>query len=285
VAVSDEFAAEIQRPPFFCFWIGPEIARRIVGGVSPVLSSRQFQMANARGGLNIIAWPSGPSLEDMARMDINHLYMGAFVETVRGHRIKQAFFQTSVVEEINAVVQWGAAVATADGLQPDLSKLDLKLLTEQPVVLVMNESLASTRFGSWASTLFVVSAPQIGFSRAQQRLLSDALRGLTDEELSVELQVSLSAIKKTWRSIYSRVEHAGLPILPALPETREDGDRGKGKRHRLLNYVREHPEELRPFSMKLLRQSRASATEGQPATPALPRRRVGRRRSNSSSAD
>jgi hypothetical protein len=258
--------------------MGPEVARRIVGGNSPVLSNRQFQMANTCGGLNIIAWPSAPSLEDKTRMDINHLYMGAFVETVRGHRVKQAFFQPSIVEEIKAVVQWGAAVATADGLQPDLSKVDLNLLTEQPLVLVMNESLASTRFGSWASGLFVVGVPQIGFSRAEQRQLGAALRGLTDEELTDELQVSLSAIKKTWRSIYSRVEQSGLSILPALPATREEGDRGKGKRHRILNYIREHPEELRPVSMKLLRQNRASSSDGDLATQPFPRRRVGRPR-------
>ena len=189
------------------------------------------------------------------------------------------------MDETKAVLQWGAAVATEAGLRQDFSELDLIEAAKTPMVLVMNSELASSRFGSWASGLFLQSVPALGLSRSEQRLLDAALRGLTDEELAIELQVSLSAIKKTWRSIYSRVEHAGLPILPALTESREDGDRGKGKRHRLLNYVREHPEELRPFSMKLRRQNLASSTDGEPTAATSPRRRVGRRRSNSSSTD
>src|ERR1700757_3884312 len=108
VAVSDEFATEIQNPPFV--WNGPELAQRIATGSSPVLTNQQFRAANSSTGLNIVAWPSGPPPADMTRIDVNHLYMSAFVETVRGHRVRQAFFQTSVIEELKAVVQWGAAV-------------------------------------------------------------------------------------------------------------------------------------------------------------------------------
>ena len=280
VAVTDEFAAEIQRPPFV--WIGPELACRIANGNSPVLSNQQFREANASAGLNIVAWPSGPLPDDAARMDVNYLYMDSFIERVRGHRLKQAVFQPSLVEEVQAVVQWGAAVATADGLQSDLSKVDLGGGTLDPWVLVMNAELAASRFGSWATALFVTADPRIGFSRSEQHLLDAALRGLTDDELALELDVSISAVKKTWLSIYSRVEGSGAPILPELPDDRADRtDRGKGKKHRLLNYVREHPEELRPVSMKVLRQHQAGSMKANHASPPKPRRRrVGRPRAS-----
>lgn len=67
VAVTDEFAAEIQRPPFV--WIGPELARRIASDNRPVLSNQQFREANASVGLNIVVWPSGPLPDDAATMD------------------------------------------------------------------------------------------------------------------------------------------------------------------------------------------------------------------------
>ena len=146
VAITDEFAAEIQRAPFG--WIGPELTRRIVNGNSPVLSNQQFREANASVGLNIVAWPSGPLPDDAARLDINYLYMDSFIESVRGHRLKQVFFQPSRVEEVQAVVQWGAAVATADGLQSDVSKVDLGGRASGPWILVMNAQLAASRFGS-----------------------------------------------------------------------------------------------------------------------------------------
>ena len=118
----------------------------------------------------------------------------------------------------------------------------------------MTKEIVQRYLGTWTSLLFTYHEPILGFTRSEQRLLEAALRGLTDDELALELDVSISAVKKTWRSIYSRVEGSGAAILPELPEDRADpNDRGRGKKHRLLNYVREHPEELRPVSMKLLR--------------------------------
>jgi len=72
----------------------------------------------------------------------------------------------------------------------------------------------------------------------RQRLLVAALRGLTDDELSDDLMVSHSAVKNAWRSIYAR---------------------GKQKRQRLLAYLRERPEELRPFARKLIAEHRRVA--------------------------
>ena len=164
----------------------------------------------------------------------------------------------------------------------NLSQLNLESPTVGPFVLVMNSRLASTRFGSWATALFVTANPKIGFSRSEQRLLSAALRGLSDDELTCELGISLSAIKKTWRSVYSRIEQSGMAILPPVPEDRvESLDRGKGKKHLVLNYVRSHPEELRPVSMKLLRLHQAGSVKSKhPSPPKLPRHRVGRPRAN-----
>jgi len=66
------------------------------------------------------------------------------------------------------------------------------------------------------------------------------------------LAISLSTVKKAWISIYHRVEHH-LPDLMADPlrsDTPPSG-RGKEKRRRLLAYLRDHPEELRPYSQRL----------------------------------
>ena len=173
-------------------------------------------------------------------------------------------------------------MATADSLQSDLSKVDLGKRTLEPWILVMNAQLAASRFGSWATALFVTGDPRIGFSRSEQRLLDAGLRGLTDDDLALELDVSISAVKKTWRSIYSRVERSGAALLPELPEDRADpNDRGRGKKHRLLNYVREHPEELRPVSIKLLHQHQAGSMKtNRPAPPKLPRHHAGRLRAS-----
>jgi hypothetical protein len=87
------------------------------------------------------------------------------------------------------------------------------------------------------------------------------LRGGTDKELSDELVISLSAVKKAWSSVYDRAaDH--LPdyiITVETEEERHNGDRGKQKKQRLLAYLREHPEELRPFTRKTRDESPAAS--------------------------
>jgi hypothetical protein len=63
-------------------------------------------------------------------------------------------------------------------------------------------------------------------------------------------------VKKTWRMIYDRV-------AACLPDLVPDGSwmewdtptRGKQKKQRLLDYLRQHREELRPVSRKLLKET------------------------------
>jgi hypothetical protein len=52
--VSDDFFREAKTPPFF--WAGPEITRRIVCGVSPVLTNKQVRHGNSNVSLNLIVW-------------------------------------------------------------------------------------------------------------------------------------------------------------------------------------------------------------------------------------
>jgi hypothetical protein len=94
----------------------------------------------------------------------------------------------------------------------------------------------------------------MGFSRAEQQLLLSAFPGGPDEELSDHLGISHSTIKNTWRSIYDRAA-SRLPELFAEESSATTiiSLRGKEKRRRILSYLRDHPEELRPVSRKLLK--------------------------------
>ena len=94
--------------------------------------------------------------------------------------------------------------------------------------------------------------PVIGFTRSEQRLLSAALQGGTDGELCDLLGVSLSAVKKTWASIYLRVQSAKPSDARIELDESIDGDRGKEKKQKLLVFLREHPEELRPYYLRML---------------------------------
>jgi hypothetical protein len=100
--------------------------------------------------------------------------------------------------------------------------------------------------------LFDYQQPRFGFS-LRQRLLGAALASDsgTDQELARSLGVSLPGVNKKWLSIYDRVAQREPALIPGYGEASGGpSQRGKGKRRRLLAYIREHCEELRPNARK-----------------------------------
>jgi hypothetical protein len=79
-----------------------------------------------------------------------------------------------------------------------------------------------------------------------QALLVAALDGKTDAELSEALDLSVEAVKKRWVSLFARVEQFMPDILESMDV--DSTRRGPQKRHRVVAYVRRHPEELRPYA-------------------------------------
>jgi hypothetical protein len=126
---------------------------------------------------------------------------------------------------------------------------------------------------TWGSASPLHGLAQIFFSRGEQLLLLAALSARTDQELSDHLVISPSTIKNTWRSIYNR-SASRLPemFLDHSPADVEISKRGSEKRRHLLAFLREHPEELRPVSRKLLRQ--AGPQRRQPALANFPRKEM-----------
>jgi hypothetical protein len=88
--------------------------------------------------------------------------------------------------------------------------------------------------------------PQFAFTRGEQQLLEAALEGADDASASKSLFVSVPAIKHRWKSIFERV----AAIRPELCPPDGEGTRGTQKRQRILTYVRNHREELRPFDVR-----------------------------------
>jgi hypothetical protein len=102
-----------------------------------------------------------------------------------------------------------------------------------------------------AATLYRYRPPVLRLRPAEQALLQAALGGTTDAEVSADLGVSLEAVKKRWLSIFARVDQF-LPDLLQTADSTGDG-RGPQKRHRVLAYIRSHPQELRPYSWDAVR--------------------------------
>ncbi len=250
--VHDEFVRELKTPPHF--WVGPELINRVLKGASPALSDREVREANSDGGLNELVWET-IALERLAtRTDLYHLMGRAYIEIHRGYRFKEMI--TSQAESTERL-QWAV---DAGGLfwDPGSARYVKSLkkrndeFARRPHVVGITRQLEFERPGSWIGVLFDYHAPRIWFSPAEQRLLRAAIssRTETNPSLAKKLGVSLPAVKKLWLSIYARVAQRAPEMMAGPDKSGDESKRGAEKKRRLLAYIEEHPEELRPVSRR-----------------------------------
>jgi hypothetical protein len=260
--VCDSFVSDMKSTP--SFWAGPELVNRIAMRTSPILTNKEVRENNSSGGLNLVVWQSGVSLSDSRRTEIWHHAITAFLEEHRGFLLKELVVQAESIEHLIGMKNAGALFFSfTDGQYVEFPGQAMQEIIRQPHVIGHTRSSAAGRIGSWIGSLFIHQPPKFCFSRSEQRLLAAARYGETDEELANRLAISLSATKKTWNLIYERVEQHAAHLIPYRSGTdRFKSDRGREKKQRLIAYVREHPEELRPVSRKLLlcHQTRHNAT-------------------------
>jgi DNA-binding CsgD family transcriptional regulator len=93
--------------------------------------------------------------------------------------------------------------------------------------------------------LYTRRPPRWMLSGAQQDMLELAVHGSDDAAIAAALGITLHTVHKRWRAIHARAGDALPGLLPAPPAP--PAARGPDKRKRLVEYARQHPEELRPW--------------------------------------
>ncbi|MBV8841474.1 MAG: hypothetical protein JO307_01575 [Bryobacterales bacterium] len=251
VFVSRAFAlAELSDPR-------PGINSRILAGIdsgpSVILNEAQLRAGNTRGGLDMVVLHASLRHNVLSPQDVSEVasaMAARFMEQHLGYRIDRLMLETVCAEE--------AARLAAMYIWRPVRKFDE---TEPPArclwVITREEALSVA--GSVVNPLFHHREPVLRLRDADQHLLLSALSGLTDQELSSNLGLSLTAVKKRWISIFERTIDVRPDLFPDLDRPDLDGSdgqkRGRQKRHHVLAYVRSHPEELRPFENEQLREA------------------------------
>ena len=111
----------------------------------------------------------------------------------------------------------------------------------------MGVGAVAAHSGGNIASLFVYTAPRFYFSRSERVLLQHALMGETCEQLAASLSISPWTVKKRWHAIYDRVTDVDPELLPpSIAYGAHASSRGAERRRHLLNYLRQHLEELRP---------------------------------------
>jgi len=261
VIVRDSFVREIKKLPLF--WAGPELTRRVITGDSPLLTDKELREANSQDGMNLLVWEGCAKPGYERQPEVGRFMMAAFIEVHQGYRWKEIISShAESPDRLRHILKTGGflwdpvAGCYTVGVDKTLDEI-----VGAPHVIGITRELERKREGnwggSWVGSLFDYHAPVLGFSSSEQRLLSCALSGATDARLAGMLGTSLPTVKKMWASIYNRLEDGRPVLIPdrLLQTDTSAGSRGKEKRRGLLAYLREHPEELRPVSRRLLRRT------------------------------
>ncbi len=235
VFVSTEFSdSELANPR-------PGINARFIAAVHEqrrvALTAAEVAQGNAGGGLDLLvlygSWLA-PMLSPWENAQVQTLLPLTLAQLTAGYRVNRMFAEAIGDNEV-AFVR-GTGIAREIATFPELNR----------VINVTTPQEAFAQPGSFVRPMFIHREPLLRLSKAEQELLAPALAGQTDSELAAYLRLTMPAVKARWRSIFARLAQIEQPYL--APEFNGKGGRGPQKRHRVLSYMREHPEELRPYA-------------------------------------
>lgn len=114
-------------------------------------------------------------------------------------------------------------------------------------LIMLTKKEAFSTSGSVAAPLFTWQKPVLRLRDTDKQLLAEAINGETDAELAQKMNLSLATIKKRWAALFDRIADTHPNLLPDADTRDLNESRGPQKRHRILAWVRSHPEELRPY--------------------------------------
>jgi hypothetical protein len=259
--VTDEFCSEARStlPPY----LSVELARKYLSHRLPVLDREQVAQANARDGLNVVLCIEGWAHDKLSRdqfLAVRDKQSEAFRNALNGYRVKE-FLADQIGEE---TLQWMINAGTR--LRRDYSNCFRKSgvpkpeSSQRPWLVGLTKEEAFAHPGSNIAGIFIYTPPRFHFNCSQRVLLQHALMGETCKKLAAALSISPWTVKKRWSAIYERVADIDGELLP--PSVANGAyvlSRGAERKRYLLNYLRQHLEELRPYELPKHRMAHKEA--------------------------
>jgi hypothetical protein len=235
-------------------FVTPEFATRELEDPRPGLNDRIIaSVANGRSFVlpdATVSETPAPNPLDLVILSCNYLYgaMNAeqtiqaemtlpfsFAESHVGYRLNRILSETVCERQYKA--------HDSSGVWRTVAKYQDCCHT----LIALTEKEAFATSGSVAAPLFQYREPVLHLRDTEKQLLAAAMNGETDNELAARMNLSLPSIKKRWASLFDRISDTRPDLLPDAEQRGLHDSRGPQKRHRILAYVRSHPEEVRPF--------------------------------------
>ncbi len=214
---------------------GPDLVSGFVealeSGKFPQLDEAAIGRANAGKGLDkIFLWTgyNGDEAPTAATVSLRSRVVAAYNDIFSGNRVRRISVESEDERLHQRFQGYGYSI-----IRQQRGKVLLSFSRD--------EAFAGTEISS--QRFFSYDPPVLGFTSAQRDILLLARQGYTDQEVAAALGKSADSVKKRWSGIYARFAQVFPGRLPSAGE----GSRGMEKRRTLLSYLRDRPEELRPY--------------------------------------
>jgi hypothetical protein len=256
VFATDEFCSEARST--LAPHLSVEFARRYASRQLPALNREQVARANAGDGLNVVMCFEGWAQDEFSSdqlLAVREKQGEAFHLALRGYRLKEFLADPVGRQTSQWMLDAGARVRRDYSNYFRKNRLSEPESSQRPLLVGLTREEALAHSGGNIASLFVYTAPRFHFSRSERVLLQHALMGETCENLAASLSLSAWTVKKRWHGIYDRVTDVDGDLLPPpIAYGAHVASRGAERRRHLLNYLRQHLEELRPFEPLLQRR-------------------------------
>ncbi|MEO8058238.1 MAG: hypothetical protein ABI671_07910 [Burkholderiales bacterium] len=227
----------------------PCVVRRIYGelldGIYEPMRDREMGEANAAADLRLMSMHYDMKGRDFSEPLMQSLMvMGAesFRVGYSGYNVSAVYYENTEFNE-----PWVLSNGFTRRAHASPPRQDVPLGERLRFYRVTREEALATTPGSAVRHIFEHHPPLFRLSASQRRLLWLSLFDDNDETLRRRLTVSTHGLKKLWRGIYERIQDQ-QPDFFGDAAGDEDGKRGPEKRRQVLAYVRQRPEELRPWA-------------------------------------
>jgi hypothetical protein len=248
VFLGDDFVVEMLRSPVP--YVSSAVYARILSHRSPLLSTSEIRAANTAGRLNLLILHFGmgrATVDDGQQRAIAVAAQTGFRLCSMGYRLSRVLQEAYGSAELPFFTSAGFVLKSDYAAFYARQPHHVPPPDRRPHLMGLFSTDPECRYpgNALADHFQAAPPPQIRFSGAEQRVLLHSIMDESDETIANSLGVSLDAVKKTWRRIHQRVTLRAPHLLD------DGGDigpvRGKERRRQLIQYLRYHPAELRPF--------------------------------------
>jgi hypothetical protein len=250
VFVTDAFVEEVLAHPRP--YLAETFFNRMLDGRSPLLSPSETRAANSSSGLNVLVVHFGRRDPDMTNERSRRLQQAgsaAFYFTHAGYRVKALVNEVFGLQEAQ-YMEAGGFRRIDDFRNPSHPELASVAADQWPYLFALRKEWIVPGAVNQLGFLFHPLTPQLGLSPSEQGVLLRALLNESDRQIADDSGITVDAVKKTWRRLYERMTLTAPHVLGAEAPGKAPG-RSTEKRRHLLEYMRTHPEELRPFKAAL----------------------------------